>query len=46
MRFSVSKLDGGKIVQFKVDLETPEQGVLCHLVCEDIGLCWVPVYER
>ncbi|PUU75011.1 Sec63 Brl domain-domain-containing protein [Tuber borchii] len=35
-RLPVSKLDGGKTVQLKVDLETPEQRVLCHLVCEDI----------
>ncbi|CAZ81545.1 unnamed protein product [Tuber melanosporum] len=35
-RIPVPKLDGGKTIQFKVDLETPEQGVLCHIVCEDI----------
>ncbi|PWW77261.1 P-loop containing nucleoside triphosphate hydrolase protein [Tuber magnatum] len=35
-RLPVSKLDGGKTVQLKLDLETPEQRVLCHLVCEDI----------
>ncbi|KAG0637603.1 ATP-dependent DNA helicase MER3 [Tuber brumale] len=35
-RIPVPKLDGGKTLQFKVELETPEQRVLCHIVCEDI----------
>lgn len=33
----IGKLEGGKDIQFMVELEHKEQTVICYLVCEDIG---------
>ncbi|KAH0612070.1 uncharacterized protein H6S33_010122 [Morchella sextelata] len=35
-RIPIGKLEGGKDIQFMVELEHKEQTVICYLVCEDI----------